>query len=157
MKIMKELLKNLEEMSIKSLIVGFMMFIASFCLMDPRGVAFLGLMGALAILVFLLAAAMGDLIPWRYFFASFPGYVILVMMIEIITKPVFAKYGVAFVTDNPIVQFFVPLSLTTLFLSPLSLLFWHKKEEKPKWYINLFGIIFCWIVFGLLLRLSLAL
>ncbi len=147
---MKELLKNLGEMSIKSLVVGFVMFLASFLLQDSRGMIFLGLMGTTAFFLFLSVATVEKFLPWRYFFASLIGFVILVMMIAVITKPVFAKYGVVFFTDNPMVQFCMPISLTVLFLSPLVLLLWHKKEEKTKWYIKLFGIIFCWIVFALL-------
>ena len=157
MKIMKELLKNLEEMSIKSLIVGFVMFIASFSLTDRIGVIFLAFMGVTAIFLLLSVATVEKFLPWRYFFASLIGFVILVMMIAVITKPVFAKYGVVFFTDNPIAQFCVPISLTVLFLSPLVLLLWHEEEEKTKWYMKLFGIIFCWIVFALLLGLYVAL
>ena len=143
-------MKNLGEMSIKSLFVGFVMFIASFSLTDRIGVIFLAFVGTSAIFMFLTAATVEKFLPWRYYFASFPGFVILVMMIEVITKPVFTKYGVVFFTDDPFVQFYMPISLTVLFLSPLVLLLWHKEEEKTKWYIKLFGIIFCFIVFALL-------
>lgn len=155
---MKELLKNLGEMSIKSLIVGFMMFLASFALYHARGAAFLAVFGNAAIVLFLLMTFVEkEKMPWRYFFACLAGLAVLTMVITAINNLLIARNVIILVTESTLVRVLFSMSLTVLFLSPLSLLFWHEKEEKTKWYINLFGIIFCWIVFGLLLRLSLAL
>lgn len=155
---MKELLKSLGEMSIKSLIVGFVMFLVGLSVNYVWGVIFLAIFGNAAIvLVLLMKLGEKEKVPWRYFFASLAGLAILTMIITAINNLLIAGNVVILITESTLVRVFFSMSLTVLAVSPLVLLLWQDEGVKTKWYIKLFGIILCWIVFALLLKLYLTL
>ena len=160
---MKELLKNLEEISMKCLILGFVMFLAVLGLKSFEPMAAFGITGegiiALLLFVFFVEdweewKATDNTTRWRYFYLCLVGLVLLTFVIGAMDNYLLAKLGI--VIKNPFVQICLPMYLTTLFLSPLVLLLWQDEEVKTTWYVKLLGIILSWIAFALFCGLYIA-